>query len=207
MVERTDGRPTPVASVAPDLCVSCGICAGSCAPMGVGPPGRDGRDQLQRVRAFLSEDRVAPGDVVVIACTHGAGGVTREPRFADAPVYAVDCAGNLHSSVVEYLVRGGAGGVLVAACPGRDCWNREGPRWTRERLFQGREAELQDRVDRRRVRMVQLGIGERPSMREAMEAFRLEVEALEVPMPEERIEPDTECVGSEPEPEPMRGRA
>src|SRR5690606_26346681 len=46
MVTRADGRETLVARVDPRRCVSCGICAGSCAPMGVGPPGRTGRDQL-----------------------------------------------------------------------------------------------------------------------------------------------------------------
>ena len=50
MVKREDDRPALVASVDPARCVSCGICAGSCAPMGVGPPGRSGRDQLTIVR-------------------------------------------------------------------------------------------------------------------------------------------------------------
>ncbi|HSR42029.1 MAG TPA: cytochrome b N-terminal domain-containing protein, partial [Longimicrobiales bacterium] len=63
MVERDDDRPTLVARVDPELCVSCGICAGSCAPMGVGPPGRTGRDQLATVRAFIDRRRPGPGDV------------------------------------------------------------------------------------------------------------------------------------------------
>ena len=54
MVERSDGRDGLVARVNPGSCVSCGICAGSCAPMGVGPPGRTGRDQLARVREFVA---------------------------------------------------------------------------------------------------------------------------------------------------------
>ena len=53
MVKRDDDRPTLVARVDPDRCVSCGICAGSCAPMGVGPDGRTGRDQLTNVRHEL----------------------------------------------------------------------------------------------------------------------------------------------------------
>ncbi|NIP83640.1 MAG: 4Fe-4S dicluster domain-containing protein, partial [Gemmatimonadetes bacterium] len=44
--EGDEGRSALVARVDPSLCVSCGICAGSCAPMGVGPAGRTGRDQL-----------------------------------------------------------------------------------------------------------------------------------------------------------------
>ncbi len=194
MVERDDDRPTLVASVNPDLCVSCGICAGSCAPMGVGPPGRDGRDQLTTVRTFLTEVRPSAEDVVVIACSHGAGGAGFAPSFDGAPVLPVDCAGNLHSSVVEFLVRGGAGGVLVAACPGRDCWNREGPRWTRARLFDGREAELKERVDRRRVQMVQAGLGAHGTMIRALADLRSEIRALDDLEAESHIELEAECV-------------
>ena len=45
--------------------------------------------------------------------------------------------------------RGGAAGVLVVSCPPRDCWHREGPAWLHERIYNGRDAELQERVDRR----------------------------------------------------------
>lgn len=200
MVTRDDDRPTLVALVDPALCVSCGICAGSCAPMGVGPAGRDGRDQLTRVRAFLGEVDVADREVVVVACSHGAGDAVGRGEIEGAPVYGVDCAGNLHSSVVELLVRGGTAGVIVMACPGRDCWNREGPRWTRERLFDGREAELQERVDRRRVRMVQLGLGERAGTERAVADFRDHVRSLDAHAADADLDVLAECVveGVEP---------
>jgi coenzyme F420-reducing hydrogenase delta subunit len=54
---------------------------------------------------------------------------------------------------LEALLRGGAGGVLVLSCPPRDCRGREGPKWLEERVYRGREAELQDRVDRRRIKL------------------------------------------------------
>lgn len=193
MVSRDDERPTLVALVDPSLCVSCGICAGSCAPMGVGPAGRGGRDQLAEVRAFLDEVPVAEREVVVVACSHGSGGVAAHEHVDGAPVYGVDCAGNLHSSVVELLVRGGSAGVLVVACPGRDCWNREGPRWTRERLFHGREAELQERVDRQRVRMVQLGLGEGPATERAIASFREHIRSLAAHEAEADPEISVEC--------------
>ena len=194
MVTRDDDRPTLVALVDPALCVSCGICAGSCAPMGVGPAGRDGRDQLTRVRTFLGEVAAPDREVVVVACSHGAGGAVAGGEVAGAPVYGVDCAGNLHSSVVELLVRGGTAGVMVVACPGRDCWNREGPRWTRERLFDGREAELQERVDRRRVSMVQLGLGERAGTERAVTAFREHIRSLDAHAADTDLEVLAECV-------------
>ncbi|HSG49431.1 MAG TPA: cytochrome b N-terminal domain-containing protein, partial [Longimicrobiales bacterium] len=88
MVPRTDGRTGYVALVAPSKCVSCGICAGSCAPMGVGPPTRTGRDQLEEVKAFQAGLEPGAGDVVVVACGNSAAG---EDFFLDAPVFRVSC--------------------------------------------------------------------------------------------------------------------
>jgi coenzyme F420-reducing hydrogenase delta subunit len=187
------GRSELVARVDPSLCVSCGICSGSCAPMGVGPPGRTGRDQIARVQAFLAGPELRAG-IVVVGCVHGAGGVGARAATAEgATVYPVDCTGNLHTSVIELLLRGGYGGVLVLACPPRDCWNREGPRWLTERVYHDREAELQARVDRARVRIVHAGAGERGRALTALRAFAVDVAALEAPATGSGVEADTVC--------------
>ncbi len=196
MVERTDGRPYLVARVDPDLCTSCGICAGACAPMGVGPPGRTGKDQLRRATVFIERHPVGPRDVVILSCRQGAVGAAE--TFEGAHVYPLNCSGNLHSSVVEYFVRSGAGGVLVAACPPRDCWNREGPVWTEQRLYHDREAELQPRVDKARVRMVHAGEAERSVVRAALAEFRAEVQRLDAAAAEAGLDLLRECpVGPE----------
>jgi ferredoxin len=179
MVPSELGRSPMVALVDPALCVSCGICAGSCAPMGVGPPGRTGRDQLARARAFVAERRPAADAVVLVACERGAGGAAAAGTFDGSPVFPVRCAGSLHTSVIEYLVRSGAGGVMVVSCPAEDCWNREGGRWVRERMFHDREAELQARVDRRRVRLVEAAGAEPGVVRKALRAFREALPAAE----------------------------
>ncbi len=181
-------RDHPVARVDPALCVSCGICAGSCAPMRVGPARRTGRDQLGVVRRFVEERRPGPGDVVVIACDRGAGGVARSDHVDGAPVFAVDCAGSVHTSVVEYLVRSGTGGVLILSCPPRDCWSREGPKWLAARLYDEREAELKARVDRRRVRLAYAAEGEPDVARAALAALRQDVAALERAAAEDQID-------------------
>ncbi len=196
MVERTDGRDGLVARVNPASCVSCGICAGSCAPMGVGPPGRTGRDQLARVREFVAQRSLADADIVLVACGRSSAGAPHaESR---APRFPVSCAGNLHSSVVEYLVRAGARGVLVVACPPRDCWGREGPGWLVERLFNGREAELKERVDRRRVRVAYASFHDRPALQAALDDFKRTLARLEAPAGEAGIEVDTECEFPQP---------
>lgn len=197
MVPRSDGRDGYVARVDPSLCVSCGICAASCAPMGVGPVGRTGRDQLADAKAFTS--RVAPeaGGIALVACDRGAGGIATGPTFLGAPVLAVSCAGTLHTSVVEYLVRAGWGGVLVVSCPPRDCWNREGVTWLEERIYHGREAELKERVDRRRVRIAYAGEGEPLRVAAALQAYRRDVADLEAASADQDIVLEAVCEAPE----------
>jgi coenzyme F420-reducing hydrogenase delta subunit/NAD-dependent dihydropyrimidine dehydrogenase PreA subunit len=178
MVTRTDGRPGLVAQVAASACVSCGICIGSCAPMGVGPGGRTGRDQLAEVKQFIAVRRPRPPDVVIVACTQGAGGIAARSEFEGASILPIRCAGSLHTSVIEYLVRSGVGGVLVVSCPADDCRHREGATWVEQRMFHGREAELQERVDRQRVRLAEAGEAELHRVRSELDAFRLALAPL-----------------------------
>ena len=110
-----------------------------------------------------------------------------------SPVYPVSCSGNIHSSVVEYLVRRGAAGVLVASCPPRDCWNREGGRWLEQRLFHDREAELQERVDKRRVRLCWVGEAEQRELLEALRAFRDDLAAIDAGFAEPQPDVGREC--------------
>ena len=190
MHERSDGRPTLVARVDPERCVSCGICAGSCAPMGVGPPGRTGRDQLRRVEEFVAERRPGTVDVVLIACDRA---VPPDAVFPGVTLYPLSCAGSLHSSVIEYFIRRGTGGVLIAACPPRDCWNREGPKWLEQRLYHDREAELQARVDRRRVRLAYTSAAERAGLRAAIAAFSADVAAMAAAQAESEVDLTLVC--------------
>ncbi len=193
MVPLEGSRMGIVAQVDPQICVSCGICAGSCAPMGVGPAGRTGRDQLENVQRFIDSNVLGTRDVVIVGCSRGTGGIAGEEVFASSHVFPVECAGSMHSSVVEYLVRAGVGGVLIVSCPPRDCWQREGPKWLEQRLFHGREAELKPRVDRRRVKLVHAGLGERKVVLRELRAFMAEVNALVLPEREDRIVLDTRC--------------
>jgi coenzyme F420-reducing hydrogenase delta subunit len=131
--------------------------------------------------------------VVIIACDRGAGGAARSRAFDGAPVYPASCAGSVHTSVVEYLIRKGAGGVLIVACPPRDCWNREGPKWLEQRLFHDREAELQARVDRRRVRLAYASAGEPEGVAVPLAALRADVAALERAREEDEFNVVNEC--------------
>jgi coenzyme F420-reducing hydrogenase delta subunit/Pyruvate/2-oxoacid:ferredoxin oxidoreductase delta subunit len=178
MVPREDDRPTLLARVDPARCVSCGICAGSCAPMGIGPPGRSGRDQLAAIRTLSWFAGTNRASVVAFCCEQAPPGHLAALRARGATVHPVSCVGALHTSVIELALRNGAAGVMVCGCPPRDCANREGPKWLRERVLNGREAELQPRVDRKRVRLATLAPGDLAGAIEAYDAFARSVAAI-----------------------------
>ena len=161
MFARVSRRSDLVARVDPDLCVSCGICAGSCAPMGVGPPGRTGRDQMAAVRAFVAAPAAARGEIVVICCDHGAGEFAADVAAAGGVPYPIDCAGNLHTSVVELLLRGGPAACWCWPVPSAIAGIAKDRAGSATRVHGGREAELQPRVERARVRIVNVDARER----------------------------------------------
>lgn len=205
MLPRTDDRPTLVAHVNPDLCVSCGICAGSCAPMGVGPAGRTARDQLVAVRMLVENfETRPPPDIVAIVCANAPPSHLEELRRSGAIVHPVRCTGNLHTSAMELALRGGAAGVIVFSCPPRDCRGREGPQWLEQRMYHDREAELPARVNRSRVRLATAAPGDLSGTMRSFEEFRREVRLIAVPDTARLDDLDVEC-----EPTPVltgRGR-
>lgn len=186
-------RSELVALVDPAACVSCGICAASCAPMGVGPPGRTGRDQMIRTRALVESFDVDRGRIVAIACENAAPAHLATLERAGAVVYPVSCTGNVHSSVVEVTLRKGASGVILYSCPPRDCRGREGPKWMEERLYHDREAELQARVDKRRVATATMVIGDASATLAALSDFQARLQALAPPVPHQDGEPEPMC--------------
>lgn len=179
MHPRSDGRPTLVARVDPARCVSCGICAGSCAPMGVGPDGRTGRDQLAALRRDLAGAQVAvPPRPLAICCENAAPEQLGVVAAHGLEVRRVSCAGNLHTSVVELALREGAPGVIVLTCPPRDCRGREGTKWLHERMYNDREAELQPRVDRQRIEVAVMASGDVAGTTRSLDAFLRRIESL-----------------------------
>ncbi|MBW7933739.1 MAG: hydrogenase iron-sulfur subunit, partial [Gemmatimonadaceae bacterium] len=186
MVARDDAHGAQsalVARVDPSRCVSCGICAGSCAPMGVGPAGHTGRDQIARVREAFSLPGVRELRPVAICCEHAAPEYLAPLWAHGAEVRLVSCAGNLHTSVLELTLRAGSPGVMVFTCSPRDCRGREGPKWLHERMYHDREAELQPRVDRMRVATAVMSPGDLAGTLEAWDAFAARLVAYDEMLP------------------------
>lgn len=183
-----DGRHSElVAKVDPDFCVSCGICAGSCKPMGVGPPQRNGRDQLKAMEKTLSENPLR-NELVVLACATGCGLSDKFRGLEGIRMIPTACSGSLHTSVMELVLRRGALGVMVISCPNRDCTNREGPKWLEQRVYHDREAELMARVDRDRVRLAEASRAEIGHAVLQSLGFYQELLKLEEPVPPEEME-------------------
>jgi ferredoxin len=196
MVERPDpGRKSSlVAVVNPARCVSCGICAGSCAPMGVGPPLHTGRRQLGREQQRIAAEEYPPGHIIVFACRHG--GMADDPRLAamsSVTTRTIECAGNLHTSVIELVLKAGAAGAFVLTCAARSAPCREGPKWLHERVYNDREAELPARVDKRRVAIAGLSRGEWPAIAAELESFRDRLGALQPASREADLTVGVEC--------------
>jgi ferredoxin len=172
-------RPEPrgraserVAIVDATLCVSCGLCAGSCAPMAIGPPIRTGRMQLQAIQTWFPAQPSASGKIVVLVC--GYNDLSHDASFHhrdDIVFLPTACSGSLHTSVIEQLLRYGVTGVCIITCPLRNCSHREGPKWLFERVYNDREAELPRRVDRAKICVLNGATGERQVVLQALDAF------------------------------------
>jgi ferredoxin len=173
MVPRSYGEGSElVARVAPDKCVSCGICSGSCRPMTIGPSPRTARDLLRDVRAFSELVDIEKGKCVVVSCRNNAK--TRElleKQEGVVPFY-VECVGSFHLASTASLIKRGARGVFFWSCPPRNCHFREGVKWFGERLYNDRELELPKYVDRRRVDFVSYGRGESDQALEQLDVFK-----------------------------------
>lgn len=152
MLPRTDGKPHKLVAIEnPSLCVSCGVCVGSCDGMAVSltdlPVTPYYGSMLARIRAARSR---AGGPVrVVFTCErHAAHGARRWQSTGDdsrrpSPVtIAVPCVGALHPNVVGQAVGAGAEDVVVIGCPLDDCAQREGSLWIGARLNRTRLPRL-----------------------------------------------------------------
>src|SRR5512133_481489 len=89
---------------------------------------------------------------VVFGCDHGARIETVASR--DTLTFSLACAGMLPPSFVEYALRGGADGVVVATCREGGCEFRLGERWTAQRLDGEREPHLRRTVPANRWALI-----------------------------------------------------
>jgi coenzyme F420-reducing hydrogenase delta subunit/ferredoxin len=181
---RSDGRRGPgLARVLPELCVSCGICAGACPSStpfrsvgelitGIDMPQRPltaARAELERALASLT----ARPSIIVFGCDRAAD--VRLLARADTGVLSLLCTGQLPPSFIEYALRSGADGVLVTGCALDGCYFREGNTLVAERLAGDREPHLRTSVSPERVRTAWAAAGELDQLIAETTAFRADL--------------------------------
>lgn len=192
MVPHPNGRPgRSLAVVDADLCASCGICAGACPSStpfrsmqqlvtGIDMPQLPVDGLRQRLRDVLAGAQ-EPHPLVVFGCGHGARAEVSGARAGVRGVHVIEllCTGQLPPSFVEYALRDGAAGVVVAACREGGCEYRFGERWTRERLAGTREPHLRtSSVPAERLELVFAGPGDEALLAQALQRLRQRVQGL-----------------------------
>lgn len=114
--------------------------------------------------------------IVVFGCDQGARvSAIREPGVA---AFSLLCIGMLPPAFVEYALRNGADGVLVAACREGECAYRLGERWLRDRLSGAREPHLRPSVPHERIRLIGAGAGEEKILQQELAAMRAALVSL-----------------------------
>jgi coenzyme F420-reducing hydrogenase delta subunit/Pyruvate/2-oxoacid:ferredoxin oxidoreductase delta subunit len=186
MLPHPDKPGHQLARVVPELCASCGICAGACPSS---TPFRSvdklvtGIDMPQQPVGALREEmerRIAalagPVKIAVFGCECAAD--ARRLEGAGTAVLNLMCTGLLPPSFVEYALRSGADGVLVTGCREGSCAYRFGTRWTEERLAGRREPHLRPSVPAERLRAVWADSHEMSELKAALDDFRQHLQSL-----------------------------
>ncbi|MDH5718385.1 MAG: hydrogenase iron-sulfur subunit [Spirochaetia bacterium] len=161
MVPRTDGKNFKAQSeIKESLCVSCGICAGSCATMGIGLPWFTVPDKRKLTNQWIEElSKNKDKNMVAIVCGESAGrklNINTETGECDNlpnyKVLKVPCIGWVNMVIPEQLIKKGMKGVLLISCGEGDCSNREGVTVTEGRLngYIGPALKLSDE-DKKRI--------------------------------------------------------
>jgi ferredoxin len=162
------------ANVLPDLCVSCGLCAGSCASLAIGPEGRTAAHQLASARQLVAGTEHPEKRTLLVSCRNNGSIPARlRERFGEngsAAYFDVDCVGTLHPGTVSYL-GGHFGATAILGCPPQNCIHREGAVLADLRILAERVPAVPGRIAQLPVRVFHYSTGEWPEVAAALEGL------------------------------------
>ncbi|MSU34265.1 MAG: hydrogenase iron-sulfur subunit [Pedosphaera sp.] len=196
MAPREDGRKFTVQSaVNPDLCVSCGICTGSCDSQAINMPGLNSREVEKRLHVWIdSQKSRSLKPFVAFCCAESSSAVLRadaDGSSAELPGYVVQtipCVGWVSAVILERTLQRGAGGVLVVGCGEGDPVAHEGMKWFEQRMRGRREPRFDPaKADPSRVRFAQFDRTRRAELLKVAREFQQQSTAMPGNMPRRRL--------------------
>ena len=168
MVERQDGKPHKYIAIANrDLCVSCGICVGSCDGLAVSL-GSDPPELLwQAISLQMSLTRASVPDTplrLILTCDRHFDEIERGGDGESGRcIVALPCAGAAPPDLLTRALDAGARAVIIAGCPLNDCVNREGNLWAAQRLLRERVPRLKRAYEQTPITAVWVAPNEAPA--------------------------------------------
>jgi len=177
--------------VDPDLCISCGICAGACpssSPFrhvdelvtGISIPGFHIKELLSLTENCL-QDLQGEQRVMVYGCDHGS--VMAGLESDSVATISLPCTALLPPAFVDYILRKDlVDGVLITGCCEGDCHYRLGNTWMDQRFSAERMPILRTRVPRELVRKRWLGVQGGVRLAEELADFKSTLHIDEEPL-------------------------
>ncbi len=164
MAPRSDGKKyAKEAIVLTNLCLSCGICVGSCPTAtpfrtrSALSPGIDLPDlPVANIRDIVTEatqNLEGSRRLLIFGCE----GNLKSKAFinAETAVVKLTCMAQLPPTFVDWaLSRDLADGVVLKGCAHGDCQYRLGATWTRQRMDRERDPQLRKRVDAEKLALL-----------------------------------------------------
>ncbi len=154
MVERDNGKPHKYIAIEnQSLCVSCGICVGSCdataITMGEIPPLMLWDTVSSQIETAKAAKVTADIKVIFTCERHAAHGArsylektAQAPEGTDAQIITLPCVGAAPPDLLTRTLDAGVSEVKMVGCPPDDCTNREGNIWAEKRLVRERVPRL-----------------------------------------------------------------
>ena len=155
MIPRADISTRKLIAVEnPNLCVSCGVCLGSCDGLAVSLGDMPAELLWSSIQIRLA---LAKTKNVIFTCERHA----RDSFDGDAAVIALPCVASAHPDLIARTLDSGASQVQIIGCPPNDCAHREGNVWEEERLTRQRLPKLKHAYEDAPITRVWLPPGEK----------------------------------------------